>query len=94
VREQPARRLFSAPVYDSTRPPAPPRHPPPEWSGAGSEEEKMDDAIRQAKPAKLVEIEGYESSNELMEAVFSDSVFPTICMNEGCVHRTNHFIPM
>jgi len=29
--------------------------------GAGSEEEKMDDALREAKLAKLLEIEGYES---------------------------------
>ena len=52
--------------------------------GAGSEEEKMDDALREAKLAKLLEIEGYESVEELMEAVFSDSVSPAICMNEGC----------
>jgi hypothetical protein len=30
--------------------------------GAGSEEEKMDDALREAKLAKLVEIEGYDRS--------------------------------
>jgi hypothetical protein len=42
--------------------------------GAGSEEEKMDDALREAKLAKLVEIEGYDSADELMEAVLSDSV--------------------
>ena len=44
----------------------------------------MDDALREAKLAKLLEIEGYESVEELMEAVFSDSVSPAICMNEGC----------
>jgi hypothetical protein len=52
--------------------------------GAGSEEEKMDDALREAKLAKLVEIEGYDSADELMEAVLSDSVSPAICINEGC----------
>jgi hypothetical protein len=37
-----------------------------------------------AKLAKLIEIEGYDSADELMEAVFSDAVSPAICMNEGC----------
>src|ERR1700681_4696257 len=68
--------------YNPLRPP--PRAPPPESSDAGSEEEKMDDALRQAKLAKLIEIDGYDSIEELMEAVFSDSVSPAICMNEGC----------
>jgi hypothetical protein len=44
----------------------------------------MDDALRQAKLTKLIEIEGYDSADELMEAVFSDAVSPAICMNEGC----------
>jgi hypothetical protein len=44
----------------------------------------MTDALDKAKLAKLVEIEGYDSIEELMEAVFSDSVSPAICMNEGC----------
>ena len=56
----------------------------PNFSDAGCEEEIMDDELRQAKLAKLVEIEGYDSSDELMEAVFSDAVSPAICMNEGC----------
>ena len=43
-----------------------------------------DDALRKTKLAKLIEIEGYDSIDELMEAVFSDSVSPAICMNEGC----------
>jgi hypothetical protein len=42
------------------------------------------DALHTAKLAKLIEIEGYDSIEELMEAVFSDSVSPAICMNEGC----------
>ena len=62
----------------------PPRAPPPESSGAGCEEEKMDDALRAAKLAKLIEIEGYDGPTELLEAVFSDAVSPAICMNEGC----------
>jgi hypothetical protein len=44
----------------------------------------MTDALDKAKLAKLLEIEGYGSTEELMEAVFSDSVSPAICMNEGC----------
>jgi hypothetical protein len=56
----------------------------PNFSDAGCEEEIMDDALRQAKLAKLIEIEGYDSSDELLEAVFSDAVSPAICTNEGC----------
>ena len=44
----------------------------------------MDDALREAKLAKLIEIEGYDSADELLAAVFSDSVSPAICMNDGC----------
>jgi hypothetical protein len=36
------------------------------------------------KLAKLLEIEGYDQIAELAETVFSDSVSPAICMNEGC----------
>jgi hypothetical protein len=41
-------------------------------------------ALRQAKLAQLIEIEGYDSVEALLEAVLSDSVSPAICMNEGC----------
>jgi hypothetical protein len=41
-------------------------------------------SLDQQKLAKLVEIEGYDSADELFEAVFSDAVSPAICMNEGC----------
>jgi hypothetical protein len=41
-------------------------------------------ALRRAKLAKLIEIEGYSSIEELAHAVLSDSVSPAICMNEGC----------
>jgi hypothetical protein len=53
-------------------------------SGAGSEEENMDDAVRHTKLSKLLEIEGYESVEQLIGAVLSDSLSPAICMNEGC----------
>jgi hypothetical protein len=43
-----------------------------------------DDSLRKAKLTKLLEIEGYESVENLIEAVFSDSVSPAICMNEDC----------
>jgi hypothetical protein len=43
-----------------------------------------DDVLRQAKLAKLVEIEGFDSTEELIAAVLLDSVSPAICMNEGC----------
>ena len=42
------------------------------------------DALRKAKLAKLIEIEGFDSIEELMEAVFSDAVSPAVCMNEDC----------
>jgi hypothetical protein len=44
----------------------------------------MDDALRQPKLAKLLEIEGFESIEEMAEAVLSDAVSPAICMNDGC----------
>jgi hypothetical protein len=42
------------------------------------------DALHAAKLARLVEVEGYDSADELMGAMFSDAVSPAICMNEGC----------
>ena len=44
----------------------------------------MSDPRDDAKLAKLIEIEGYDSIEALMEAVLSDSVSPAICMNESC----------
>jgi hypothetical protein len=44
----------------------------------------MDKSLRETKLAKLLEIEGYDSIEALMEAVFSDSVSPAICMNPDC----------
>jgi hypothetical protein len=37
-----------------------------------------------AKLAKLIEIEGYDTVEALLQAVLGDSVSPAICMNEGC----------
>ena len=36
----------------------------------------------------LIEIEGYDSFEEMAEAVFSDSVSPGICTNDGCRYTT------
>jgi hypothetical protein len=46
----------------------------------------MDDALRKAKLAKLIEIEGYGSVDQLLEAVVGDSVSPAICMNADCTY--------
>jgi hypothetical protein len=46
----------------------------------------MDDALRRAKVAKLIEIEGYESLEQLLEAVIGDTVSPAICMNADCTY--------
>jgi hypothetical protein len=44
----------------------------------------MDDPLHRAKFAKLLEIEGFDSIEALMEAVISDSVSPAISINGGC----------
>jgi hypothetical protein len=41
-------------------------------------------AQQRDKLAKLMEIEGYDTMEELAQAVLSDSVSPAICMNEDC----------
>jgi hypothetical protein len=41
-------------------------------------------AERRTKLTKLIAIEGYDSIEELAEAVLSDAVSPAICMNEDC----------
>ena len=43
---------------------------------------------RQKKLDQLVEIEGYERVDELLEASVADSVCPAICMNDGCDYTT------
>jgi len=42
----------------------------------------------QQKLAKLLEIEGYDSLEEMADAVFSDSVSPGICTNDDCDFTT------
>ena len=37
---------------------------------------------------KLLDIEGYDNFGEMAAAVFSDSVSPGICMNDGCDYTT------
>ena len=44
----------------------------------------MDSTLREAKLSKLIEIEGYDSLEQLLEAVVSDSVSPAICTNADC----------
>ena len=39
---------------------------------------------RQAKLDRLVEIEGYDSLDDLLPAAVADSVGPAICLNDGC----------
>jgi hypothetical protein len=44
----------------------------------------LNEALRERKRATLLEIEGYDTVEALVEAVFSDSVSPAICMNDAC----------
>jgi hypothetical protein len=44
----------------------------------------LSDELRQQKLNKLIEIEGFDTFEELAEAVFSDSVSPAICCNPDC----------
>lgn len=44
------------------------------------------ESVRQQKLAALLDAEGYDTLEELLEAVFSDSVSPAICINGGCSH--------
>jgi len=41
----------------------------------------------------MLEIEGYDSIEELMEAVLSDAVSPAICMNEDCDLTQEDHVP-
>jgi hypothetical protein len=43
---------------------------------------------RQAKLNELVESEGFDTLEELLAAVITDSVSPGICMTEGCSYTT------
>jgi hypothetical protein len=40
--------------------------------------------VRKAKLQSLVETEGFESLEQLLEAVITDSVCPAICIAEDC----------
>ena len=44
----------------------------------------MDATQREQKLAKLLEIEGYETAEELLRAIFLDAVSPAICSNPDC----------
>ena len=45
---------------------------------------RISPAQREAKLAKLMEIEGYDNFEELAQVILSNSVSPAICMNEDC----------
>jgi hypothetical protein len=40
--------------------------------------------LRQQKLAKLLEAEGFDTFEDLAQAVVGDSVSPAICVNEDC----------
>ena len=44
--------------------------------------------VRQEKLAKLLAAEGFDTFEELAEAVFSDSVSPAICTEADCDYTT------
>lgn len=44
--------------------------------------------LSHTKLKKLVELEGYDSDLDLLEAAVADSVCPAICMNDGCDYTT------
>jgi hypothetical protein len=39
---------------------------------------------RRAKLRQLIELEGFGSEFDLIEATIADSVSPSICLNDGC----------
>jgi hypothetical protein len=43
---------------------------------------------RRAKLDQLVEAEGFDSLDELLEAAIGDSVSPAICLNDDCDYTT------
>lgn len=44
----------------------------------------MDRNLKRAKLAKLIEIEGFETLDQMLQAVVADSVCPGICIDPGC----------
>jgi hypothetical protein len=56
---------------------------------AGCKENKMSTialSIKAAKPMHLCELEGFDTLDDLLIAVITDTVCPAICMTEGCDH--------
>jgi hypothetical protein len=63
----------------------------PNGSDARSEEENMPTIALSNKGAKLMKLcdfEGFDSLDDLLQAVATDSVCPAICMTEGCDYTT------
>ena len=48
----------------------------------------MDDKLRRAKLAKLIESAGYENLEGLASAVVTDTVSPAICIEPDCDYTT------
>ncbi len=48
----------------------------------------LSDQVRQEKLAKLLAAEGYDTIEEVAEAIFSDSVSPAICIEPDCDYTT------
>jgi hypothetical protein len=44
----------------------------------------VDRKLKQAKLARLIEIEGFDNFEQLAQAVLSDSVSPAICTEPDC----------
>lgn len=44
----------------------------------------MDRDLRRAKLAKLIEIEGFKTLDQMLQAVAGDSVCPGICIDPDC----------
>jgi hypothetical protein len=47
-----------------------------------------EDELSHRKLAELVESEGYDTFEDLLQAVVADSISPGICMTEGCSYTT------
>ena len=56
-------------------------------SGVGSEtEDVMDRELRRTKLSKLIESEGFENLEQMLQSTVFDSVSPGICVNPECNH--------
>jgi hypothetical protein len=56
----------------------------PEFLGCRLRGGDDEQCARQSELAQLIEMKGYGSAEELLEAVLSNAVSPVICMNEAC----------